>query len=133
MALAAHAMVISCSTDDITYNEVDGLNDFSFGPNRTMLETTDFKDTSGAKTRMSGLKDGSISMSGDYESGDTNGQNIIRTGFDNGTTVYIRVLWNGTTGHKVAAIVESHEIKGSVDDKVTWTASIQFNGAPSAV
>jgi predicted secreted protein len=133
MALAAHATTISVSATDASYNEVDGLNDFSFGPSRDLLETTDFKDTSGAHTRMAGLKDGTISMSGDYESADTLGQNIVRTAFDNGTACWVKVLWDGATGHKCLCIVESSEIKVSVDGKVEWSATLQFNGAPASV
>lgn len=132
MTLAAHPMTISASADDVTYNEIDGLNDFSFGPNRDSLETTDFADTSGAKTRLLGLKDGTIQLSGDYESADT-GQSRLTTLWASGATCYIKVLWNGSTGHKVPCVVESFEIRGSVGGKVEFSATLQFVGVFSAV
>ena len=54
--------------------KIDGINDFSFSPSNDMLDTTDFKDTTGAHTRLPGLQVSSVSLSGDYEHGDTNGQ-----------------------------------------------------------
>ena len=135
MALAGHPFTLSSSTDDggeDAYTEIDGINDFSFGPTRTMLETTDFKDTSGAKTRMAGLKDGTISLSGDYESGDT-GQGKIPTAWAAGTDLWLKMLWNGAAGHKVKCIVESFELRTSVDGKVEFSATLQFNGVYAAV
>ena len=78
MALAGHPLAFSVSSDDSAYSEVDGINDANWEYVRDLLETTDFKDTSGAKTRIAGLSDGSIEVSGDYESADT-GQALIRS------------------------------------------------------
>ena len=132
MALAGHPLAFSTSSDDVTYAEVDGITDLSFGPSRDMLESTDFKDTSGAKTRLAGLKDGTIQVSGDYESADT-GQATILSRWADGAACWAKILWNGSTGHKVACIVESFQIAASVGGKVTFTATLQFNGAFSAV
>lgn len=138
MANAAHPLAVKVSATDASYQEVDGINSVKYGPSRTMLETTDFKDTSAAKTRMAGLKDGTIELSGDLEEADTNGQNIIRTAFDNGTDCWVQIEFvpgasAGSKGYKVKGLVESHEISAEPDGKVTWSATIQFNGAPAAV
>jgi predicted secreted protein len=81
---------------------------------------------------MAGLKDGTLSISGDYESSDV-GQTTVMTAFNAGTACYIKVLWNGTAGHKVQCVVESYDLKAAVDGKVEWSATLQFNGAPVAV
>lgn len=132
MALAGHPLAFSVSSDDSTYSEVDGINDANWDQVRDLLETTDFKDTSGAKTRIAGLSDGSIECSGDYESADT-GQALIRSSFASGATIYCKLLWNGSAGHKVACIVESWKNSVSFDGKVEFSASIKFNGAVSSV
>ena len=134
MVLAAHPLVLSVATSvGGSYAEIDGINSVSFGPNRTMLETTDFKDTSAAKTRMSGLKDGVSRLGGDYESTDTTGQNVLRTAEDDGTSVFVKFLWDGSTGHRVECKVESYEISGEVDGKVQVTYNLTFTGAPVAI
>lgn len=132
MTLAAHLMTISGANADSGYAEIDGINDFSFGPSRDTLETTDTADTSGAHTRMLGLKDGTIALSGDYESGDA-AQALLLTQWGNGGAYWLKVLWNGSTGHKVQCIVESFDIKGNVSGKVEFSASLKMNGAFSAV
>lgn len=131
MPLAAHPAVIEVSTDDITYNEVDGINDFSFSTGRDVLDTTDFKDTSGAKTKILGLQDTTISLSGDLEASDTNGQNVLRTAFFNGNAIYVGFGFNGTDGYKVQARVSSFEINAGVGDKVEFSCEITSVGAVS--
>ena len=137
MTTAAHLAVIEFSTNDSTYNEVDGIKSFKSSITREMLETTDFKDTSGARTRLAGLRDGSIELGGMLEEADTNGQNVLRTAFDNGTDLYVRVSFNpsatsGQKGYKVKCLVESHEYSSEVDGLNEWSSSLQFNGAPVA-
>jgi predicted secreted protein len=138
MSTPAHPIVVKVGTDGAVFNEMDGIKSVKFGPSRTMLETTDFKDASGAKTRMAGLKDGVIELSGDLEEADADGQNVVRTAWENGTDCHVEIDFipgaaAGSKGYKVKGIVESYEIAGEVDDIVTFSATIQFNGAPVAV
>lgn len=132
MAFAAHASAIEISTDNVTYYEVDGINDASFEVSRDILETTDFKDTSGAKTRIMGLQDTKISMSGDYEDTDTNGQNTIRTRFLAGTTIWVGFKLDGTDGYKVETYCTKFSTKAGVNDKVTFDAEFISTGAVAA-
>lgn len=139
MSNAAHPIVVEVATPaDAAYAEVDGIKSLKFGPSRTMLETTDFKDTSGAKTRMAGLKDGTIELSGDLEEADVNGQNVIRGCWDSGAACWLQMKFAptaaaGSQGYKVNGIVASYDMNADVDGLVTWSASVQFNGAPVAI
>ncbi len=129
MAYAAHASKIEYSADGITWYEIDGINDASFEVSRDVLETTDFKDTSGAKTRIMGLQDTSLSIKGDYEDTDTNGQNAIRTAFLNGTAVYMGFKLDGTDGYKVQCYCTKFSTSVSVDGKVEFEAEFISTGA----
>lgn len=131
-ALAGHAIEVYGGTSASPTDEMDGITSISFGPSRDMLETTDFKDTTGARTRLAGLKDGSIQLSGQYESADT-AQAALRTAWGSGADFYLQVLWDGTNGNEVKCIVESYEVSGDVGGLVEFTATLQFNAAPSAV
>lgn len=122
MPFAAHITKVEISPDNITYTEVDGINDASFETSRDVLETTDFKDTSGAKTRIVGLQECSVSMSGDYEDTDTNGQNIIRSFFLAGTSLYVGFKFDGVDGYKSQFLVSSFSITPTVDGKVEFEA-----------
>lgn len=138
MPLAGHPIVVEVSNDDVTYNEVDGLNNVSFSPSRDLADVTDFKDADDAKRKLGLLRDVTISVSGDYESGDTNGQKRIRDRFDDAADLWVRIKFDptaaaGLQGFKVKTKVESHEPSTSVDGKVEWTATMQGNGLPVAV
>lgn len=137
MASAGHPVKVEVGTDGVSYNEVDGISSYKGTITRELLETTDFKDTSGARTFLAGLKDGSIDLSGMLEEADANGQAILRTAFDGGTDLYVRVTFNpsagvGLKGYAVKTLVESHEYSSEVDGLNEWSASLQFNGAPAA-
>jgi len=132
MPLAGDAIVLDVSTDDIDYDEMDGIHDVGFSPTRDLADVTALND-SNARRRFALLKDGSITVSGDYEPGDTSGQNRVRTQFDAGAGVYVRIRWDGTNGHKVLCKVESSEISGARDAVISWSATLQFDGAPVAV
>lgn len=132
MATAAHVAAIEVSTDNSTYNEVDGIKNFTFGGQRAMLDTTDFKDTSGGHTRIPGLFDYPVSIDGDYEPGDTNGQVVLRDAFFNGTAVWIGILYNGSAGDKVQCYVESFEINAGVEDLVQFSCELVSTAARAA-
>lgn len=140
MALAAHGTKVyfkSTSTAAGSSDEVKGLNDFTASSSKTMLDVTDFKDTSGVKLKLSGLEDGSFSLSGDLESADAP-QALIRSSFDTGVTGYLTIHWDpsataGSRGYQFPVIVESYEVKGSVDGKTEFSTSLQLNGAKTAV
>lgn len=130
--LPGHAAAVRVATTDATGSEVDGVNSIDWGPNRELLETTDFADTTAARTRIGGLKDFSATLSGDYESSDT-GQGIIRTAFDDGTSVFLRFLPNGSTGFKCECKVSEFKVSASFDGKVEFSATLMGTGALGTV
>lgn len=131
-ALAGHEVEIYGGSAAAPTDEMDGITSVSFGPNRDMLETTDFKDTTGARTRLAGLKDGTIQISGQYEGADT-AQAALRTAFGSGGDFYLQILWDGATGNEVKCLVENYEISADVGGLVEFTATLQFNGVPSVI
>lgn len=140
MAIAAHGTKIyvkSTSSSPSSSDEVKGLNDFTASSSKTMLDVTDFKDTSGVKLKLAGLEDGSFSLAGDLEAADSP-QALIRSSFDSGATIYLTIQWDpnaaaSSKGYTFPCIVESYEVKGSVDGKTEFSASLQLNGAKVAV
>jgi len=112
-----------------TGSYIAGVDNSSFGKLCDMLEITAFGDT--YKKRMAGLKDTSFSISGNYYSGDTNGQAVLIPG----NTVMIGVYPSGPSvaGEQVNAIVESYEISSDVAGKQTFTAAFSCIAAPVAL
>ena len=113
---------------------IDGINDLSFGPTREQLDMTDFCSTTGSRERFMGLKDGTISLSGDYESADLGWQEI-ETAFNGASnaTCWIAIAWDGAAGHHVECVIASFEISASVDGKVEISIEANFTNAPAAI
>ena len=118
MPKLGHTTVIEVSTDDITYNEVDGILDYNFDMSNDVVDITAYEDTASAHERLLSLQDTSISLGGDYEHADVNGQLVLRNAFLNNTSVYVKILHNGTNGHKVQCLVTKLIIGAEVDEKV---------------
>lgn len=135
MATAAHpAKLYAKSTSGSVSgsDEVDGINSVNVSREVTELETTDFKDTSGYKTRIAGLKDGSIEVAGDFEAADSP-QNLIRSSFESGADIWLTYLRDGTNGYKYQCFVASYKEEAAVDGKATFSASFKLQAAPTAV
>lgn len=132
MALAGHAMKLSCADSDVAGDEVDGVKSIEFSESGNMLDTTDTMDTTTVHTRILGLRDLTITISGDYESADT-GQARLLTNFRAGTTTWVRYLPNGTAGFKVSGKVQDFKISGGVDGTVEFSCTFVGITAPAAV
>lgn len=133
MSTAAHTRKLYVKTTSAAPSagdELDGAKDFSFSTTRDVLDTTDFKDGDN-RTKMLGLRDGSGSISGDWEPSDSI-QTILRTAHSAGTTVYVTDLPDGTNGFTFPVLVESVEVGGGVGDLVSATFNITQNGAAIA-
>lgn len=132
MALAGHAAKVTTSSDNVTFTEVDGIMNIDWGPSADLIETTDFKDTTAAKSRIHGLHDLQVTVSGQYESGDAP-QALIRTSFTSGATLYVQFLPDGTNGFKCATIVQDFKLNATVEGAVEFSATLVGNGAISTV
>lgn len=139
-ATAAHPLKVYVRTDGTApsgSDEVAGLNSVDFSPSITMLDVTDFKDTSAAKKKLAGLTDGKISVSGPLDLADTI-QNLLRSSALSGADVYVQVHFNpsGTSGQKgysVVCKVSGFKISGAVDGLNEFSSDLEFNGAPATV
>jgi predicted secreted protein len=133
MSVAAHVSSVEvASTFGGTYNEIDGIKDYSFDASNDELDTTDFKDTSAAYTKILGLAGTTISLSGDLEAGDTNGQVVLKTAYLNKTSVGLGILFDGTDGLKVECFVTKYSVSAGVADLVQVSFDLTSTGAVAA-
>lgn len=131
MALKGKSVVISVSTNDSTYNTVAELNDASMSVDGDNIDITEFGDS--YINRIQGLKDVSWSLSGFYAPTDTNGQVVIRTALLNDSTLYVKVLWDGTNGFKQLVKVSSFEVSAAVDGAVEVSIELEGSDVITAV
>ncbi len=137
MSLAGHPVAVYWKSSSGSYsgNEIDGIKSVSYSPSLNMLDVTVFKDTSGAKLKLAGLKDGSIKLSGTLEMADAP-QALLRTNAGNGTSGWATCIFapSGSTGSKgfqVECKVSGFEISASVDGTVDFSCTLEFTGAPA--
>lgn len=110
--------------------KINGVDDETYTKLCNILEITQLGDTH--VKRMAGLQDTNLSLSGNYDPADTNGQLLLVPG----NTVYAGVyhLGTGSAGlGQVAFIVENFEQKATPDGKQEFSCSLLGNGAPVAL
>lgn len=137
MALAGHSVAVYWKATSGSYSggEVDGIKSVGYSPSLDLLDVTDFKDTTGAKLKLAGLKDGSIKLSGNLEMADVP-QALIRTNAGDGVSGYATVIFapsasTGSKGFQVECKVASFDISASPDGTVDFSCDLQFTGAPA--
>tara|TARA_R110001599_G_scaffold243355_2_gene443153 strand:+ start:8897 stop:9358 length:462 start_codon:yes stop_codon:yes gene_type:complete len=148
MALAAHEIILnvnSVSAFGLVYNTaaavagdikaVVGAKDVTLSNSADILDTTAFTDAS-FRTKLSGLKDASMSFSSNFEVGVTSGyMEDLFNALANGEDRYFFLGFVGLTGGagggiKATGVIESVEITGAVDGLVEASVSVQLTGAP---
>jgi len=127
-SIAAHPVELYVAAlDEQDANDLlVGIKECTVKDSTTVLDITDFKDTSGYKTRLAGLTDVSVSLSGDYDQTDTP-QALLKAVA--GTSLYFAILPDGTNGFSYPCLVESYEIKGEIDGLIEISVSLVGNGA----
>ena len=139
MAKAGYNLLVTCATGvgttSATFTAINGIKSFTLSDSRTLLDITDFADGD-IMARLQGLRDISVSLSGDLEAADVgflNLQAAYTAGNDVGLAVYTSA--NATTaGFIYRMAIESLEYSGSADGKAEISASLMINAsAGSAV
>lgn len=139
MALAAHPSVVyfkATSGSASSGDEADGINAFNIKINGELLDTTDFKDTSGWHSFIQGLKGADVSFDGQVEAGDAP-QSLLRSSLLTYADLWCTLHRNptggsGAKGFKAQVVIESYEEKGSVDGIAEFSCSMKVTGAVSA-
>jgi hypothetical protein len=109
----------------------------SFDMKTDVLDITDFKDTTGCKIKLAGLRDGSASLDGDWDYS-TAPQALLYSSWATGVSIWLTAHYApsasaGSKGFNVECLVESLSIKGEVAGTNTFSASLTFKAAPTLV
>jgi predicted secreted protein len=140
MPLAAHLTQLylkAAATAVGAGDEVDGITKESIKINGEQLDTTDFKDTSGWHTYIQGLKGASVEISGQVEPGD-GPQSLLRSSLLTYADLWCEIQRNptggsGLKGFRGQVMVESYSEDGDPSTVQTFSASLKFTGAVTAV
>lgn len=113
------------------YTAVADINSCSMNDGRTTLDVTAFGDNDVARAQ--GLKDCSFELGGFYNSADTNGQNAIRSAYENGTELWIQFLPNGTAGFKKQVLISKFSVSSTPSGTNDLSITADGTGASAAV
>lgn len=110
-----------------TGEKVNGADNSSMNKMAELLEISQFGDS--YRDRIVGLKDTNVTLSGNYDPDDTNGQDVLD---DPGAEVFIGLYPKGTTetGKQVNALIESFEISSDATGKQTFSCTLQGIAEP---
>lgn len=128
MAMAGKNLRVQVATTQVgPYNTIPGLND------ATMTIDGDNQDISTFGSdfvkRLQGLKDGSYSLGGFYEQGDTTGQVAIRAALLNDTRLWVNFLPDGATGFRQEVKVATFETTAAADGMVEVSIDLEGTDA----
>lgn len=134
MAVAGYKFLVTCATAvSSTYSSMDGIKDFTLSDSNDTLDITDFVGANSARVRQRivGLRDATLSLSGDLEAGDTGFKNA-QAAYRAGSASAAFQVWLNTgassAGFALVAVIESIEYSGAVDGKAEVSISASVNG-----
>jgi len=131
MALNGCAVTIKLGTNDIA-----GINSITFDPVADQLDVTDF-DSACNREFIPGLRSATLTIAGDYEPTDTNGQAVLVAASLAGTlltsTTKPVFTVDGTNGFTADAYVSGFSLNTAVEGKATVTYTLQLTGAVAVV
>ena len=134
MATAANTATVSVATSlGGSYSNLVGAKDFTDSNTLDAIDVTAFDDGID-RTRIVGLRDNEVSVSGTWQSSGT-GFGRVTSAFYSSTptTVFLQVLKDGTNGYKAEYWVTKFDVKGAVDGAVTVDITFSRTGASTAV
>lgn len=94
-SIAGRKATVSTSATDSSYNVIAGIAQLSGGPQAAPIEDNEFGVE--WEQNITGILSNEVTLSGGYRSGDTNGQILLRGAMLAGTTVWLKVLFDGSS------------------------------------
>lgn len=141
MATAAHHAAIRASITAIANGaggtEINGINNVDVGQSSELLDTTSF-DVGQYRTRILGLRDATLTLSGDYIENDP-GQNILEANFNSATNLFIAFFPVRTAtpttdiGFTGAFVVQDYNLTAAVDGKLEFSMTLMQAGALTVI
>lgn len=113
------------------YNLVADINKATMNRDGAQLDITQFGDSD--IKRILGLRDSSYDLSGFYNAGDTNGQNVIDAAAVAGSELWVQFLPNGVNGWKQQVMVPKFSVPSDVKGTNDLTIQLVGNGPITAM
>jgi predicted secreted protein len=131
-SIAGRKCTVSVSATDGSYNVIAGIAQVSGGPAAAPIEDNEFGVE--WEQNLTGILSNEVTLTGGYRNGDTNGQILIRGAMYAGTTVWLKVLFDGSTyGWKQEMCVTQFKEDTNVATKTNLTIGLKGTGAVTPI
>lgn len=120
------AQVLVCTTSGGTYHQVQGVKEAQHSPAATNVD--DSEQGVDWVQRIQALKDAKLTLTGGRRTGDTNGQEVIKTAFLNDSSLFVQYLEDGTHGYQQQMRCSKFETSAKVEDKIDWSCELEGTG-----
>lgn len=130
MAVAAMGTLLKIGANSIA--ELSSISGLSLSAET--IDTTALDSTGGYKTFIRGMKDaGEVSISGNFNPGDTNGQYAVYDAFEDGEVLNLSILFPASLGAEwtFSGIVTAFSTSAELDGVVSFEATIKVSGQPN--
>ncbi len=131
MATSGRNTQVYVSLTETGFNIVDDLNDVTMEDTAENLDSTKFGAT--RRTFLPGFPGGVVNMSGFYNTLDSTGQRILEDAYNDETTIWAKVLYDGTNGFRQQMKVSDFTKHSAVGDIVSVTITLLPQADPIRV
>ncbi len=111
-----------------TYSNIGLLNEARLSHSAEMIDVSVFS-SSQFKDYISGLKDGTITLSGLYAGTSDAGFTIMRDSWLNDSACWCRFLHDGSTGFQMQVKISDFELGGGIGTGVEFSGTLQVTGS----
>ena len=126
MATAAYISKVQFNLAGGGYHTLSGINDISFGLNKSLVDISEMNGSSDFTQRIAALKDFPISVSGFFDPADA-AYVYLQAQFVTGGVLLCDVYYTAAAGFRVTVLVESIDFSASVDGAMEVSVSLQSN------
>lgn len=130
--IAGRSTLVKVSTSSGSgYNTVAGLKSANHSIDAAAIDDNEFGVVWVQKIQ--GLKDGKLSLSGQYRPSDTTGQVVIQTSLLDDSDLFVEVLFDGTNGWRQQMRCSKFAADASLEGIVGVSIELEGTGAITAV
>jgi predicted secreted protein len=125
------SLVKVCATSGGAFAICLGVQSITSNRTRDLIDVSDFGPD--WKANLTGLKDATFEITGNYRSDDTTGQGLVHAAFDDDDDLFIQYLPDGTNGWQAQVHITKDNVDSGTTKQVSWTATLNQTGGLTVV
>lgn len=103
-----------------------GVQQITSNRSRDLIDVSDFGTD--WKANLTGLKDVTFDISGNYRPDDATGQALVHDAYDNDAALFLQYLPDGVNGWQCEVVVTKDNVDSGTTKQVSWTCTLNQTG-----